>query len=104
MDSWIIGFLAVTRNPFIQKSIQGKKPMACLRRPSGTKPNSEEERQQNARRIPADLTEEGAPSREAEDAGQYRILFCNCCMAVFEHMAYQASFQPHWLPRGSNFA
>ena len=77
--------------------------MACLRRPSGTKPNSEEERQQNAVRIPADLKEEGAPSREAEDAGQYRMLFCNCCMAFFEQGVCQRGEMMHLRARDGYF-
>jgi len=56
LDFWIDGFLAAL-NPLIHLSIYAiKKPPACLRRPAGTKPNSEE-RQLKAERIPADLKE-----------------------------------------------
>src|SRR4051812_2203409 len=65
-----------------------KKPAVCLRRPPGTKPNCEE-RQLKAGRIPADLKEDWAPSCDAEDAGRYRNVFCNCCMPSFEQSMYQ---------------
>jgi len=56
-----------------------KKPPACLRKPAGTKPNSEE-RQPTADRIPADFKEDWAPSLDAEGARRYRTVVCNCCM------------------------
>jgi hypothetical protein len=45
MDEWIVGYCARAINPKIHLSIHPfpkEKPPACLRRPAGTKPNSEE--------------------------------------------------------------
>src|SRR5690242_4001307 len=67
-----------------------KKPMACLRRPSGTKPNSEEHqpRADTFRRI----NEDRAPPLKAEGARRYRTVFCNCCMASFQQSTYQIKY------------
>jgi hypothetical protein len=81
-------------HPFIKQSNHPieKKPAACLRKPPGTKPNSEE-RQLKARRIPADLKEDWAPSLDAEGAGRYRTVFCNCCIPSFQQGMYQRRFE-----------
>jgi len=62
--------------------LRKEKPPACLRKPAGTKPNSEE-RQRWADRIPADFKEDWAPSLDAEGAERYRTVVCNCCMNLF---------------------
>jgi hypothetical protein len=85
MDRGIGGLLdkSLSINPKIHQSIhQKEKPPACLRKPAGTKPNSEE-RQRWADRIPADFKEDWAPSLDAEGAERYRTVVCNCCMNLF---------------------